>query len=230
MKNDQGIFISFEGADGVGKSTHVAFYAELLKGLGYDVVLVREPGGTKIGEEIRNILLDVKNAELTDESELLLYLTARSQIVNEVIKPALNAGKIVLCDRFFDSTLAYQGYGRGMDATFIKTANRFVVGDCVPDLTVLFYIPAEERKKRLGRRDATDRIESAGVEFAERVAEGFLKMQRQDSQRIKLVDTSEKHSEVAKRVIDLTSHLVPVDLSDAFVGEQLSALDAAHAR
>ena len=230
MKNDQGIFISFEGADGVGKSTHVAFYADLLKGLGYDVVLVREPGGTKIGEEIRNILLDVKNAELTDESELLLYLTARSQIVNEVIKPALDAGKIVLCDRFFDSTLAYQGYGRGMDATFIKTANKFVVGDCVPDLTVLFYIPVEERKKRLGRRDATDRIESAGVEFAERVAEGFLEMQRKEPQRIKLVDTSERHSEVAKKVIDLTSHLVPVDLNDAFVREQLIALDADHAR
>ena len=230
MKNDQGIFISFEGADGVGKSTHVAFYADLLKGLGYDVVLVREPGGTKIGEEIRSILLDVKNAELTDESELLLYLTARSQIVNEVIKPALDAGKIVLCDRFFDSTLAYQGYGRGMDATFIKTANKFVVGDCVPDLTVLFYIPVEERKKRLGRRDATDRIESAGVEFAERVAEGFLKMQRKEPQRIKLANTSFKHSEVAKKVIDLTSHLVPVDLNDAFVREQLIALDAAHAR
>ena len=214
----------------MGKSTHVAFYANLLKSLGHDVVLVREPGGTKIGEQIRNILLDVNNDELTDESELLLYLTARSQIVNEVIKPALDAGKIVLCDRFFDSTLAYQGYGRKMSEAFIKRANEFVVGDCVPSLTVLFYIPSDVQQERLGRRGATDRIESAGVDFAERVRSGFMQIAEQNPERIKLVDTSRKRSEVAKDVIRLASHLVSIDVNDTSVQEQLAALDSAHER
>ena len=228
MKRNNGIFITFEGADGVGKSTHVAFYAELLKSLGYDVVLIREPGGTRIGEKVRELLLDVKNDDLTDESELLLYLAARSQIINEVINPALADGKVVLCDRFFDSTLAYQGFGRGLSAGFIESANKFVCGDCSPDLTILFYLPPDVRKQRLRRREVTDRIENAGVDFAERVADGFLQIANSNHDRIKLVDTSLVHSETAKKVIELTSHLVPVDINSSLVQEELIKLDSAH--
>lgn len=228
MKRNNGIFITFEGADGVGKSTHVAFYADLLKKLNRDVILVREPGGTRIGEKVRELLLDVKNDDLTDESELLLYLVARSQIINEVIKPALAVGKIVLCDRFFDSTLAYQGFGRGLNEDFIKSSNKFVCGDCTPDLTILFYLPPDVRKERLKRREETDRIENAGAEFAERVADGFLQIADSNPERIKLVDTSLVHSETAKKVIELTSNLVSVDLNSSLVKDELSKLDIAH--
>lgn len=228
MTKKNGIFVTFEGADGVGKSTQVAFYADLLKSLGLDVLLLREPGGTKIGENVRDILLDVKNTELTDESELLLYLTARSQIVDEVINPALNDGKIVLCDRFFDSTLAYQGYGRGMDKNFIKLANEFVCKNCKPHLTILFYIPLEERARRLKNRESADRIESEGEKFAQRVADGFFEIAKENEERIFKVNTIGKHSETAKKVIAITSKFVPVDVNDDQVQEKLDELDKAH--
>ncbi len=228
MAKDKGIFITFEGADGVGKSTQVAFYADLLKSLGHDVLLLREPGGTNIGEKVREILLDVSNTEMTDESELLLYLTARSQIVSEVIVPALEKGKIVLCDRFFDSTLAYQGFGRGMDKKFISVANEFVCKNCKPDLTILFCISREERACRLNKRKSTDRIESEGEKFAERVADGFLEIAENNIERIFPVDTNGKHSETAKKVIAITSNLVPVDVKSDFVINKLDELDKAH--
>lgn len=228
MESKKGIFITFEGSDGVGKSTQVAFFAGLLESLGFDVLLLREPGGTKIGEEIREMLLDVKNKELTSESELLLYLAARSQIINEVIRPALEEGKIVLCDRFSDSTLAYQGYGRGIDAGFIKYANEFVCGGLVPDKTILFYIPEEEQKKRLDRRKAKDRIEEAGKDFALRVAHGFLEIAQEEPKRVEAVCTNGLHSETARHVIKATSDLLGVDPESEKVATALEALDAMH--
>jgi dTMP kinase len=228
MSENNGIFITFEGADGVGKSTQVAFYADLLKSLGHDVLLVREPGGTRIGETARNILLDVNNTELTDESELLLYLVARSQVVNEVINPALKKGKIVLCDRFFDSTLAYQGYGRGMNKGFIERANKFVCGDCIPDLTILFYISQDERQRRVSKREELDRIESVGKLFETRVADGFFKIAESEKERFVLVNTEGKHSQTARLVIEAASKLIPVDCCDDFVKQRLEGLDKEH--
>lgn len=230
MESKKGIFITFEGSDGVGKSTQVAFFAGLLESLDFDVLLLREPGGTKIGEEIREMLLDVKNKELTSESELLLYLAARSQIINEVIRPALEEGKVVLCDRFSDSTLAYQGYGRGIDAGFIKHANEFVCGGLVPDKTILFYIPEEEQKKRLDRRKAKDRIEEAGKDFALRVAHGFLEIAQEEPKRVEAVCTNGLHSETARHVIKATSDLLGVDPESEKVAAALEALDAMHVK
>ena len=232
MDGYTGKFITFEGADGVGKTTQVAFVANLLKELGHDVLLLREPGATRIGEKVRELLLDVKNEEMTDKSELLLYLAARSQIVNELIKPALLEGKVVLCDRFFDSTLAYQGYGRGLDLDFIRRGNEFVCEGLVPDLTVLFYIPAELRKARLNRREAPDRIESAGADFSERVADGFLKIADlvENKQRIKKVDTSAKHSQTASVMLKAIASVIEIDLNSALIKNALENLDEAHAR
>lgn len=230
MENSSGKFITFEGADGVGKSTQVAFVADLLGELGFDVLLVREPGGTKNGEKVRELLLDVDNKEMTDESELMLYLAARSQIVNEVIIPALDKEKIVLCDRFFDSTLAYQGYGRGLDKEFIKEANKFVCNGLLPDLTILFYIPAEMRKARLDKREAADRIESAGREFGERVADGFLKIADEDcnKKRIVKVNTSGKHSQSALLTLKALREIIDFDVDSQVVKCALDKLDEAH--
>ena len=228
MSNKRGIFITFEGGDGVGKSTQVAFFANLLERLNYDVLLLREPGGTRIGEHIREVLLDINNHEITDESELMLYLAARSQIVNEVIKPALDAGKVVLCDRFFDSTVAYQGYGRGMDIDFIKRANEFVCDGLVPDRTILFYISEEEQKSRLGRREATDRIEDAGPDFSMRVARGFMKIAEAEPERIEPVSTSGVHSEAARHVLEATSELLGLDVNCDIVTAALHELDSNH--
>lgn len=228
MSNKRGIFITFEGGDGVGKSTQVAFFASLLERLGYDVLLLREPGGTRIGEHIREVLLDINNHEITNESELMLYLAARSQIVNEVIKPALEAVKVVLCDRYFDSTVAYQGYGRGMDIDFIKRANEFVCDGVVPDKTILFYISEEEQKSRLGRREATDRIEDAGPDFSMRVARGFMEIAEGDPARIEPVSTSGIHSEAAMHVLNATADLLDLNLECDVIVDSLKELDLNH--
>ena len=132
-----GIFITFEGGDGTGKTTHIKRLAQTLEDYGTEVVCVREPGGTKIGEAVRDILLDPQNAQMSSECELLLYEAARAQIVSEVIKPALARGAVVLCDRFADSTLAYQGFGRGLDKAFIQAASAFAQAGVQPDRTIL---------------------------------------------------------------------------------------------
>ncbi len=121
----RGVFVSFEGGEGAGKTTHIRFLAETLEARGFEVVRLREPGGTAIGDKLRSIVLDPGNAAMCDACELLVYEAARAQIVEEVIKPALDRGAVVLCDRFFDSTTAYQAYGRGLDADFVRRANQF---------------------------------------------------------------------------------------------------------
>ena len=143
-KADQsrGVFVSFEGGEGAGKTTHIRFLAETLEARGFEVVRLREPGGTAIGDKLRSIVLDPGNAAMCDACELLVYEAARAQIVEEVIKPALDRGAVVLCDRFFDSTTAYQAYGRGLDADFVRRANQFACQGVVPDRTILLVPPS----------------------------------------------------------------------------------------
>src|SRR5476651_707948 len=175
----KGLFITFEGSEGCGKSTQVELLARRLRALGHRVRMLREPGGTPIGEEIRHTLKHSKdNAAMTAEAELLLMNASRAQLVREVIGPALAAGEIVVCDRFYDSTIAYQGFGRGLDLQKMKTVIEFAVGETKPDLTLLVHIPPEVSAERLRSRQETlpfvrDRIEEADQKFFERVAHGF---------------------------------------------------------
>lgn len=181
----RGVFITFEGSEGSGKSTQIAFIENYLKGQGRDVLLIREPGGVKISEAIRNLLLDVKNKEMNNECEVLLYMAARAQLVGEVILPALESGKIVLCDRFLDSTFVYQGYGHGMDLDLIKGIGSFAAQGVVPDLTVLFDIETEQGLLRAGQNK--DRIEQRSLEYHRRVRAGYLKLAKEDSERFRVV-------------------------------------------
>lgn len=170
MIMSKGIFITLEGGDGAGKTTHLMSLAEKLRQMGREVLIIREPGGTAIGEKIRNILLDNDNEEMTARTELLLYEAARAQIVSEKIKPALESGKVVLCDRFFDSTIAYQGYGRGLDVEEIKKANLFATDNLVPDRTVVIFTDTVANSiYRATKNDGADRIEAEGEAFQKKV-------------------------------------------------------------
>ena len=174
MKSKRGVFISFEGIDGSGKSTQILHLKSMLEGKGFSVIFVREPGGTLVSERIRPILLDKGSAGMKPEAELLLFEAARAQIVREVIEPALFRGEIVICDRFFDSTVAYQGYARGIDLDTIHKLNDFATGGLEPDITFLLDLPVEDAVKRQGTRGEKDRMELEGVAFMQKVRDGFL--------------------------------------------------------
>ncbi len=191
-----GVLISFEGTEGCGKSTQITLLAERLYSLGRDVRLVREPGGTPIGEEIRHTLKhSAKNEAMTAEAELLLMNASRAQLVREVLRPALQAGEVVLCDRYYDSTTAYQGYGRGLDLKLVEAVIEFAVGRTRPDLTLLLQVPAEVSEARLASRQSTlpfirDRIEQADRNFFERVKKGYEAIAAADRKRIKVIDAA----------------------------------------
>lgn len=166
----KGIFVTLEGGDGAGKTTHLMRLADKLREMGKEVLIVREPGGTKIGEQIRDILLDNKNEEMTARTELLLYEAARAQIVEEKIRPALKQGKVVLCDRFFDSTVAYQGYGRGLNVDEINNANMFATDGLKPDRTVIIFTDTVENSiYRATKNFGADRIEAEGEQFQKKI-------------------------------------------------------------
>ena len=192
----KGHFITVEGIDGVGKSTQAALMEAVLDSAGYDVLRLREPGGVKISEQIREILLDPANAEMGDVCELLLYEAARAQLVHQVIRPALAAGKTVVCDRFYDSTTAYQAFADGLDRNMVFQANELAVDGCRPDLTLVFDLPVEDALRRRSGREAEDRLELKGLEFQERVAAGFRAVAADEPDRVKLIDAGESIAEV----------------------------------
>ncbi len=185
----KGIFITFEGIDGCGKSTQCELLKDYLNEAGKEFIFVREPGGTVIGERIREILLDKKNSQMTARTELLLFEAARAQITDEVIRPALEEGKTVICDRFFDSSSAYQGMARGMGMEFVSGLNMAATGGLAPDITFFFDISAEEALERRGKRgEASDRIELAGLKFQEDVRRGYLELAKTSGGRIVTID------------------------------------------
>ena len=194
--SSRGLFITVEGIDGCGKSTQARLIAAALEAAGHDVLRLREPGGVKISEQIRAILLDPANAEMGDVCELLLYEAARAQLVHQVIRPALAAGKTVVCDRFYDSTTAYQAFADGLDRNMVSRANELAVDGCRPDLTLVFDLPVEDALRRRSGREAEDRLELKGLEFQERVAAGFRAVAADEPDRVKLIDAGGSIAEV----------------------------------
>lgn len=199
--SSRGLFITVEGIDGCGKSTQARLISAALEAAGHDVLRLREPGGVKISEQIRAILLDPANAEMGDACELLLYEAARAQLVHQVIRPALAAGKTVVCDRFYDSTTAYQAFADGLDRNMVSQANELAVDGCRPDLTLVFDLPVEDALRRRSGREAEDRLELKGLEFQERVAAGFRAVAADEPDRVKLIDAGESIAEVFSSVV-----------------------------
>jgi len=200
LNDMKGVFITFEGIDGCGKSTQTSMCRTWLEELGRTVLLVREPGGTKIGERIRELLLDKKNSSMAPMTELFLFEAARAQIVEEVIKPALSEGKIVICDRFFDSSYAYQGCARGLGPEMVSRLNMDATGGLAPDITFFLDINVEGAiKRRNVRGEEKDRIESAGDAFQEKVRQGFIRAASEDG-RIVTVDASLSPDEIFAQI------------------------------
>ena len=205
----KGVFITFEGGDGAGKSTHMQLVAEALRSRGYKVECLREPGGTIIGEQLRQTVLDPGNYIMTDECELLIYEAARAQLVSQVIRPALERGSIVLCDRFADSTIAYQAFGRGLDRAFVDRANEFACQGIRPDRTILMMTggDADLGIERATHHKHADRLEMAGTEFHERVNSAFMILADEDSERVRLVVSDEAKPQTAAKVFAALSDL-----------------------
>ncbi|HTV41270.1 MAG TPA: dTMP kinase [Candidatus Sulfotelmatobacter sp.] len=211
----KGLFITFEGTEGCGKSTQVELLGRQLRTQGYRVRTLREPGGTSIGEEIRHTLKHSQNnAAMTPEAELLLMNASRAQLVREIIRPALASGEIVLCDRFYDSTTAYQGYGRQLDLKMVQTVVDVAVGETRPNLTLLLTISPEISELRRAMRQATlpfirDRIEEANNEFFARVDKGFQAIAAAEPARVRVVDASGSIENVCVKIWQLIQPLLP---------------------
>ena len=226
-----GAFITLEGADGSGKSTKARMLAEALEAVGREVVCLREPGGTVISEKVRSILLDPENTGMSPTCELLLYEASRAQLVEEVIVPALERGAVVVCDRFYDSTYAYQSCARGIDVDLVTTAN--ALGSCglVPDRTIVFDLSTEESYER-ATRHGTDRMEAEGIAFQERVRQGYLALAEAEPERVRVVHGSGEKREVYSRMVAELLDVLP-ELADAPIPVPVSshgpAPEAAHA-
>jgi len=205
-----GRFITFEGTEGGGKSTQINLLAARLRERGMTVRTLREPGSTPIGEEIRHTLQhSAQNQAMTAEAELLLMNASRAQLVREVIRPALSAGEIVLCDRFYDSTIAYQGYGRGLDLETVRRVIAFVVGDTRPDLTIVLHVPIDVSEARRKARESKqrDRMEELDRKFFERVEAGFKAIAAAEPKRVRVLDATQSIDQVQEQ---LWSVVLPV--------------------
>ncbi|WP_410502181.1 dTMP kinase [Exiguobacterium acetylicum] len=186
----KGTFITVEGPDGAGKTTQLQLLSDVLKEKGYNVMTTREPGGTRVGNEIRSLILNPVFEEMTEMTEILLYAASRAQHVEELIRPALEAGTIVLCDRFVDASLAYQGYGLGHPIDLVRQINASATGGLAPDRTYLFDLTVSDSKKRMMDRGALDRIEQRDDAFRARVYEGFQQIAATDSERVQIVQAN----------------------------------------
>ena len=199
----KGLFITIEGPDASGKSTQIKLLKDYLQNKGYDIVLTREPGGTKISEKIRSIILDKENKTMNSRTEALLYAASRAQHVEELIKPALKANKIVICDRFVDSSLIYQGIGRNLGIENIYNLNLFAMQDIIPDLTLLLDIDMNKAKKRKENRGNLDRLESEKDVFHEDVFNGYKKLKGLYPKRIKTVKANGNIKQVHEEIINI---------------------------
>jgi len=202
-----GLFITFEGGEGCGKSTHSRLLLKKLEQQNVPAILTHEPGGTPLGDEVRKALKKKRESPISPQAELFLVAASRAQLVSETIRPALEAGKVVICDRFTDSTMVYQGYGRGLDFTAITMVNNMATRHLNPDLIVLLDIPPERGLARKGR--LKDRFEVEDLSFHRRVSEGYLKMAGADPDRWLVIDASLPKAKVAGIIWDRVSRLLP---------------------
>lgn len=196
----RGVFLTFEGGEGSGKTTQIRLLTATLEACGLEVIQLREPGGTRLGEAVRAIVLDPATGDVDPRAELLLYEASRAQLTHERIRPALATGAVVLCDRYYDSSTAYQGYGRGLPVVEIETLNAAATGGLTPDMTLLLdgdHLTGMER----ATAEATDRLEAAGDEFHERVRNGFLEIARAEPDRVRVIDAQGGPEQVAARVL-----------------------------
>ena len=205
----KGVLITLEGNEGSGKSTQIKLLYGFLKKEGYPVTLTREPGGTAISDGIRKILLDNKNKKMTPACETMLYMASRAQLVDEIIKPKLKQGKIVLCDRWLDATVAYQGYGGGVDVAWIKSLGKFATQGITPRLSIFLDLPLVVGLKRATSHKAADRMERKNILFHKKVRQGYLRIAKEESRRFKKVSVGEKdsilkvHEKIKKAVMDV---------------------------
>jgi dTMP kinase len=198
------MFITIEGPDGSGKSSQVPVLAEAIRQAGYDLVVTREPGGTEIGDQVRQIIMDLKNTGMFPHTEILLFQASRAQLVQEVIRPNLEAGKVVLCDRYADATLAYQGYGHETDLLELRRVVEYATGGLKPDLTLYLDIDVEKGLRRKGKGDEWNRLDAYEVEFHERARAGYLELIAQEPERWVVIDAGqpvEQVQEDLKRVV-----------------------------
>jgi dTMP kinase len=200
MPGDPLRFITFEGGEGAGKSTQIRLLAEALRAAGQDVEVTREPGGTEGAEQIRTLLVEGGAGRWQAETEALLHFAARAEHLARVIRPALEAGKWVLCDRFADSTLAYQGYGQGLDLDWLWTLRRHIVGPTEPGLTIIMDLPVE---KGLARAETEQRYERMGLDFHRRLAGGFRQLAAADTERCRLIDAARERGVIAAEIAGL---------------------------
>jgi dTMP kinase len=199
----KGIFISFEGIEGSGKSTQARLLYKHLSDKGLEVVLTEEPGGTKIGLKIRELLLAIENKDMTPQTELLLYNASRTQHINEVILPAMKRGAIVITDRFIDSTIAYQGYGRGIDLNLVFSIDRLITAGLRPHITFLLDLDVETGLKRNRGVSKTDRLELEDLEFHKKVRNGYIELATKEPERIKLIDASKSIEEMHNKIVEI---------------------------
>ena len=205
----KGKFITFEGGEGSGKSTHIERLVARLRKEGNRVQVTREPGGTEVGEQIRHILQYSKqSAAMVPETELLLFCASRAQLVREVIQPALNDGRVVICDRFFDSTTVYQGVGRKINPHAVAAINNFAVGANLPDLTLVIDLDPRIGLERARGRELFDRMENQSLEFHDRVRQGYLDLSKREARRVKVIDGSQAIEAIEKQIWDLVKSVL----------------------
>jgi len=197
-----GLFITFEGIDGCGKSTQLNLLAEYLKEKGLEVVITREPGAVGLGEKLREILLNY-DGEVSSNCEAFLFLADRAQNIDTIVKPAIESGKVVLCDRHTDSTIAYQGYGRGVDLGQLKMLNNIATSGFKPDLTFIFDIDVETSQLRVGKNK--DRMELAGLDFHNKVRDGYLKIAKEEPERVKVINSKDSIENIFEQVKEIMS-------------------------
>ena len=200
----KGLFITFEGGDGCGKTTQIELLDKYLREKGKETLLTREPGAKGLGVKLREILLNY-DGDVSPTCESFLFLADRAQHVDCIIKPALNDGKIILCDRHTDSTVAYQGYGRGLDISQINMLNNIATNGLKPDLTIVLDVDVETSMQRVGKEK--DRMESAGVKFFERVRQGFLEIAKKEPDRVKVINSSDTIENIHKQIVELVEKL-----------------------
>ena len=196
------MFITFEGPDGSGKTTQLNKLIPVLEAKGLDIVRTREPGGTDIGDQIRSVIMNMKNKSMHPRAEILLFCASRAQLVEELIRPSLAAGKIILCDRYADSTMAYQGYGHGLDRTMLTHLLDFATGGLKPDLTLLFDISAEAGlRRRISNHEEWNRMDDYALQFHERVRSGYLTMAAAEPERFVVINADRTPDEIHKDVL-----------------------------